>query len=277
MPELHSGSRDVAPTRPLNGAGRVDPLDALRAADHRPSTTIWREQLAERLRASPASSARGGLRVVGSIAALMVTVAIVWQLFVVTEPPVEDSIPFVSATTAVIPVESVLTAVSEDASAPETNEGGGAAGRQQVVVHVAGGVADPGLVTGVEGWRIDDAVRAAGGAVPSADLDRLNLAAVITDGERIYVPIDGEDEPAVLSSSGSALAGTTSPGPVVVNLNTADSVELQTLPGIGPATAATIVSHREEHGSFGDVDALVAVRGIGPATLEALRDHVRVG
>ena len=76
--------------------------------------------------------------------------------------------------------------------------------------------------------------------------------------------------------AGSAAATDAIPaGPV--DLNTADSAELESLPGVGPATAQSIIAHREEHGPFGTVDALVAVRGIGPATLEALRDHVVVG
>lgn len=247
----------------------VDPLVALRAADHRPTLEVWREKISQRVAAGVKGAARNG---VTAVLALAVAAAILWRLFVTTQPAVEDSIPLARATT-----ETALVAAADPT--PTTPVADTAASLDEpVVVHVAGAVRDPGLVFGSSGWRIDDAVRAAGGPTASADLDRLNLAAPLADGERIYVPEFGEDEPVVVEStpaiSGNGGSGGEASGSI--DLNRADAVALQTLPGIGPATAAAIVGHREEHGSFGSVDALVAVRGIGPATLEALRDHVRV-
>ena len=106
-----------------------------------------------------------------------------------------------------------------------------------------------------------------------ADGNRINLAAPVTDGERIYVPKVGEEAPpvAVGSSPGS---GDVSGG--VVNLNQADAAALDALPGIGPATAAAIIEHRDRIGRFTSVDQLLDVRGIGEAKLEQLRSLVTV-
>lgn len=254
----------------------VDPLAALRAADHRPTLEVWQEKIQHWLTEGFRGSARSSAV---ALLVLAVAVAILWRLFVTTEPPVEDSIPLARATSDAPAISDVPAGSAAD-PIPTTRsiETAGSIDDplgEQVVVHVAGAVRDPGLVFGSVGWRIDDAVRAAGGPQGTADLDRLNLAAPLADGERIYVPEVGEDEPSVVGPTRSADGdGGEVSGPI--DLNRADAVALQTLPGIGPATAAAIVGHREEHGSFGSVDALVAVRGIGLATLETLRDHVRV-
>ena len=254
----------------------VDPLAALRAADHRPTLDVWQERIQHWLVAGFKGAARSSA---AALLALAVALAILWRLFVTTQPPVEDSIPLARATAETPEISETPAGSAADSS--QTTHSIETAGSvddplgEPVVVHVAGAVRKPGLVFGSVGWRIDDAVRAAGGPRGTADLDRLNLAAPLADGERIYVPEVGEDEPSVVGSTRSADgAGGEASGPI--DLNRADAAALQALPGIGPATAAAIVGHREEHGAFGNVDALVAVRGIGLATLEALRDHVRV-
>src|SRR6185295_15891937 len=122
--------------------------------------------------------------------------------------------------------------------------------------------------------RVIDAVTAAGGAMSDADLDVVNLAAVVTDGERIYVPTVGEVVPVLVGGTPDAAVDTTPSGPVDVNSATID--QLDVLPGVGPTTAAAIVAHREQHGPFQSVDQLGDVRGIGPAKLEALRGLVTV-
>ena len=142
-----------------------------------------------------------------------------------------------------------------------------------VVVYVAGAVITPGVYKLSAPARVTDAVAAAGGVAEQADLNVVNLAATLRDGERIYVPRVGETIPAVVA--GQPAAETTAPaGPLNVNSATAD--QLDVLPGVGPTTAAAIIAHREQHGPFQTVDQLGDVRGIGPAKLDALRGLVTV-
>lgn len=152
-----------------------------------------------------------------------------------------------------------------------------AADPTELVVHVAGAVARPGVVRLAPGARVVDALDAAGGAVPGADLDRLNLAAPLTDGVRVAVPRVGEPavplDPAAPGSGAGTADGAPS-GPI--DVNTAGEAELETLPGIGPTLAAAIVAERERNGPFRSVDDLERVRGIGSGRLDALRDLVRV-
>jgi competence protein ComEA len=152
----------------------------------------------------------------------------------------------------------------------------------ELIVNVVGAVRAPGVVRVDAGARVVDAIAAAGGADADADLVRLNLAAPVADGARIAVPKVGEPapalDPAAVSGGGGGGSGgggpTDSTGPI--NLNTATAAELEELPGIGPATAAAIVSDRDAHGPFASVDDLSRVRGIGPAKLEQLADLVTV-
>lgn len=129
-----------------------------------------------------------------------------------------------------------------------------------VVVHVAGAVVSPGLYTLGGGARVADAVAAAGGASDGADLDAVNLARVVVDGEQVRVPVMGE-----------VVAGGSSNVDARVNINTADAEALDRLPGVGPVLAARIAAYRDAHGPFASVDALDDVSGVGPAVLEKVR------
>jgi competence protein ComEA len=146
----------------------------------------------------------------------------------------------------------------------------------RVVVHVAGAVARPGVVELASGSRVIDAVEAAGGGLPEADLDRLNLAAKIVDGQRVLVQKVG-DPPAAAESSGSgssATPGAAATGPL--NLNTATLDQLDGLPGIGPVLAAAILAERVRRGAFKSVNELRDVRGIGEQRFADLRELVTV-
>jgi competence protein ComEA len=145
-----------------------------------------------------------------------------------------------------------------------------------VVAHAAGAVQAPGVYRLEPGARAGDLVAAAGGAAPDADLQQLNLAAPVADGERVYVPRVGEvAPPPVAGATGGGPAGEgAADGPV--NLNTATAEQLEELPGVGPAIAAAILDERERRGRFATVDDLLDVRGIGDARLEQLRDLVTV-
>lgn len=165
------------------------------------------------------------------------------------------------------PVEAALPLV-EPASVTTTTAPPG-----PVTVHVAGAVLRPGVQRLSAGARVIDAVEAAGGLAPDADPSRVNLAAELVDGTQVYVPIVGEAVPA---GAGTAAGGSGAAGDGPIDLNVADAAQLETLPGVGPATAAAIIDHRERHGPFTSVEGLLDVRGIGEAKLAQLRDLVRV-
>lgn len=135
-----------------------------------------------------------------------------------------------------------------------------------ITVHVAGLVSRPGLVELPEGSRVADAVAAAGGLLPGARADLINLATTLSDGQQIIVPGPGGDLP---GATGEAPDGK-------VQLNQATAAELDALPGVGPVIAERIVSYREENGPFQSVEDLLDVPGIGEAKLADLRDYVQV-
>lgn len=169
--------------------------------------------------------------------------------------------------------DAALPRASTRAS-PGSGSSSGAGGAEEVVVDAAGAVVRPGLYRLGPGVRVADVLAAAGGPAPDADLDQVNLAAPVADGDRVYVPRKGEFLP------GAGLGGA-GPGPLgapaqPVNLNSATAEQLDALPGIGPSTARAIVAWRQQHGRFTKVDDLLKVRGIGPAKLDALRSEVRV-
>jgi len=142
------------------------------------------------------------------------------------------------------------------------------------VVHVAGAVRRTGVYRLPDGARVQDAVRRAGGATSEANLDGINLAAKVADGQQIVVPAETPVAPAAGAAPAGGSGGETPPaGPV--GLNAATLEQLQTLDGVGPATAEKIVAWRTEHGGFRSVDDLGQVPGIGPKRLAALREHVQ--
>jgi competence protein ComEA len=153
-----------------------------------------------------------------------------------------------------------------------------------IVVDVEGAVRAPGVVSLPASARVIDAIRAAGGATAGADLTRLNLAARLSDGTRIAVPLIGQPPPALdpTAVSGSADPAAGDPGTGTdgasgpINVNTATSEQLEELPGIGPTLAAAIVQERETNGAFRSVDDLTRVPGIGDGRLSQLHDLVTV-
>jgi competence protein ComEA len=150
-----------------------------------------------------------------------------------------------------------------------------------LAVHVAGAVTHPGVVELPHGSRVIDAVEAVGGALADGDLDRLNLAAKLSDGQRVYVAKVGQADPGVVSDPGAT--GGTDPaaggGGVAggkVNLNTATQAQLEELPGIGPTYAQAIIAERERRGGFRSVNDLRSVRGIGDKRFAELAPLVTV-
>lgn len=155
----------------------------------------------------------------------------------------------------------------------------------RLVVHVSGAVKVQGLVELASGARLADAISAAGGPTATADIHRLNLAVRLLDGMHIHVPEVGEEgddstrpliETAPTSAAGPNPVDGSRPGSQVgpININRAGLVELERLPGVGPAIAGAVVAWREDNGPFTSIDELLDVPGIGPAKLAAIEDQV---
>jgi competence protein ComEA len=161
-----------------------------------------------------------------------------------------------------VPVPTAST-VEVTGAAPAASPGA------ELVVDVAGKVRRPGIVTLPPGSRVHEAIAAAGGLKGRVDTAGLNLARVLNDGEQVLVGDQVTAGPAASGPSGA-------PAAAPVNLNTADLVALDELPGVGPVTAQAIVSWRDENGPFRAVEDLLDVKGIGEATLAELRDLVTV-
>lgn len=210
-------------------------------------------------------------------------------------------------------VSSESAEALEQGGAQSENDGSGEAGQPagassegsqepavSIFVHVIGAVREPGVYELSQGSRVSDAVDAAGGTTSKASVDSVNLARVLNDGEQVLVPtkaqvkdqgkVAGQDGSAASQEGGSAAGSSASSGssgdsgsqPVgtgtgKVNINTASSAELQTLKGVGPATAQKIIDERTENGPFAKVDDLTRVSGIGEKKLAAIRYSITVG
>ena len=175
------------------------------------------------------------------------------------------------------PAAGAATGPAAVPSAGAGQAGAEPGGTGELLVHVVGAVRSPGVVRLPAGARVVDAIEAAGGVREDAQTDQLNLARLVADGEQVRVPVVGEVVEAGPSAGPGAApsAGGTS-GSGLINVNTASAEELERLPGIGPALAERIVSHRQAHGPFASLDDLTDVPGIGRAKLEALRAEATV-
>ncbi|MDD5370856.1 MAG: helix-hairpin-helix domain-containing protein [Anaerolineaceae bacterium] len=143
------------------------------------------------------------------------------------------------------------------------------------LVQVIGAINQPGVVAVPMGSRVQDAIDAAGGMRPDAEIQSLNLARILQDGERIYVPSIGEY---VLTNATPPPARPDIPLPAsLINLNTASQAELEQLPSIGPSKAQAILGYRQSQGAFTSIDELLDIPGIGPSLFAKIKDLVTIG
>ena len=181
-----------------------------------------------------------------------------------------------------------LASSAGPASSGGATSGGDTAGSGQIVVDVDGAVAHPGLYKLPPDSRVQAALAAAGGLSPQADVHRINRAAKLHDGQKLYVLSQGESTPPLAASSGQGcegqactsaeggVAGSDTEGQGLVNINTANATQLTQLPGVGPAIAQKIIDYRTANGPFTSVDDLTKVPGIGAAKLAQIKSHARV-
>ena len=233
-----------------------------------------------------------------------------WQLFITSPEPSRAQTGAKTATTraqSLGTAKSAAVAASAQASARSpapasgvgnggagpassggATSGGDTAGSGQIVVDVDGAVAHPGLYKLPADSRVQAALAAAGGLSPQADVHRINRAAKLHDGQKLYVLSQGESTPPLAASSGQGcegqactsteggVAGSDPEGQGLVNINTANATQLTQLPGVGPAIAQKIIDYRTANGPFTSVDDLTKVPGIGAAKLAQIKSHARV-
>lgn len=148
---------------------------------------------------------------------------------------------------------------------------------EPIFVQVSGAVLSPGTYALPPGSRAEDLIETAGGLTANADLNRINLAAILRDGDYYYFPAPNEPIPeTAVNAPGNAARAVEDDISYPINLNTASQEELESLPGIGPSKAADIISYREAQGPFATLEDLANVPGIGPATVESLREYLTV-
>jgi competence protein ComEA len=218
----------------------------------------------------------GLTRLVIGLVTTIVASAGIWLLVRPSAPLVESVVPHASGVGIVAPLSTLPTLLT-------------------VRIHVAGAVVRPGVYSVSSSARVVDAVKAAGGATSRADLERINLAQTIVDTEQVFVPFRSSRTtkitvaprlrpsrttvPVFVTTIPDATPGMGVPNTSVtplINLNSATSDQLDTLPGVGPSTAKAIISYRNRKGPFGKVEDLLNVPGIGPSKVAAIRDQVTV-
>lgn len=169
-------------------------------------------------------------------------------------------------TTAPSPVAAPVVTVPS-ATTPATTEGPG------VVVQASGAVRSPGVYRLPVGSRVVDLLERSGGPAPDLDLDRVNLAAPLADGQRVWMPRLGESSAPIVAGAGEGSFSAAT----AIDVNHASADRLDSLPGIGPTLAAAIVADRERHGAFRSVDDLLRVKGLSRSKVDAVRDLVVIG
>lgn len=159
---------------------------------------------------------------------------------------------------------------------------------EQIIIHIAGEVKNPGIVKIKEGARIADVIEMAGGLTDKANITNINLAYVIEDGQKITIPSkesieEKENQNEYISSeSGQGVIEETpktnleSNENTIVNINKASKEELQTLQGIGESTAQKIIDYREQNGNFKQIEDIKNVPGIGDSKFEAIKESIKV-
>ena len=149
--------------------------------------------------------------------------------------------------------------------------------KDEILIHISGSVKNEKVISLPEGSRIQDAINAAGGLTDEADLTNINLAYILEDGEKIYIPKKGEQTDENVDNSNSSLSkNSNSSKQIKVNINKASQEELEKISGIGPSTALKIINYRKENGKFTSKEDIKNVPGIGDIKYENIKNYIYV-
>ncbi len=203
--------------------------------------------------------------IVSSIAIIMVTIG----LYIYKTYKEESDINFIDYNAELESNESISQeTTNENMNTNEEND----KEKEKIIVHITGEVKYAGVVVLKEGDRIVDAIEAAGGETDNADLNKLNLAYIVSDGDKIYVPNKNEE----IGNITTVNEEINSEEQSTININTASLKELMELPGIGEVTANKIIEYRTQNGKFSTIEELKNVPGIGSSKFENLKEKIRV-
>lgn len=200
-----------------------------------------------------------------AVAAIMIVVMISGTVYICRDKATEIKLGEAVEVKAAAASEAT---VEETETAPE-----------EISVYICGSVRNPGVITLPEGSRLEEAMKMAGGAGEKADLTAVNLAYKLVDEDMIYIPEMGEKPLETAGAAAASAAGTVNKGAGgsgKVNINTAGENELDTLDGIGPATARAIIAYRNQIGTFGSIEQIKEVKGIGDAKFSSIKDDITV-
>lgn len=145
---------------------------------------------------------------------------------------------------------------------------------EEIIIHISGAVISPGIINLEAGERIADAIEKAGGCTEEADLKNVNLAYVVQDGTKIYIPSIGEENENIVETNAGSGVLVDGKENIKVNINTASLIELQAIPGVGETTAQKIIDYREKNGKFKKIEDLKNVSGIGEAKLANMEKYI---
>ena len=191
----------------------------------------------------------------------VILLAVAFAFYLVKNKTPEDDL-----TVSVIPDNTAANSVQATESAIKEEV--------RIMVDVAGAVVNPSVVELPEGSRVFEAIEKAGGLTAEADTGTINQAEILTDGQKIYIPTKQEMKN---GNGGSGISvGSASVQSSLININTADSADLQEIPGVGPATAEKIISYRNENGKFNKIEDIKNVSGIGDKTFEKMKKKITV-
>ena len=231
----------------------------------------------------------GPARALATAGSVVVVCIGAWWLLRAPSPPLENSLPF-AGTTASVGSDAQVAATFSMTTLFSSSD------PVRITVHVVGAVVAPGVYTVPWESRVVDAVTAAGGATPDADLSALNMALPLADADQVFVPVRGRQPvarpvpttrprrtnpthptvPQAIAVATTVAAAQSAAGGGLVDINTADATALEALPGVGPSTAKSIIAHRQANGPFSSPEGLLDVKGIGDGKFSDMKPFVTV-